>query len=523
MTHQRRPFLFLAVALCATLLLFRQALIYMVGRWGGADYTHCALMPVVIAYLVWERRKAFAAQPAAVSAWGLGPLAVGLGLYWLGELAGEYFTLYTGFFFTLVGLVWIHLGGARLRALAFPVALIPTMFPLPSFLNNKLTFQLQLVSSALGVRMLQGIGVPALREGNVIDLGFTQLQVVEACSGLRYVLPLLILGILLASFLRGPFWKRTVLALTTLPLAVVLNALRIAATGVLYPWLGARAAEGFFHDFSGWLVFMSALGILLAEMALLNRIGKRPAAEKAGSKGASSTSPTAGDAAWAWAPPVTALVLLASSLVISHSVDFRRPIPLGRSLVSFPQRLGPWQGTRSFLDAKTLEALDLSDYAAFTYRRRAGEPAVDFYVAYYASQAKGESIHSPETCLPGSGWAVDDTARVTLRFRNSPLRILPAQRMVLRKFGETLVGYFWFDLAGRVAVNAYQIKLYNFLNALTQRRTDGALVRVLTPVGPSETQAAAERRLQDFLTRALPVLDRYLGKKTTHPGEVPRP
>jgi len=149
------------------------------------------------------------------------------------------------------------------------------MFPLPSFLYNKISLRLQLISSQLGVGLLQVYGMSAYREGNVIDLGFTQLQVVGACSGLMYLISLIILSILIAYFYKERLWKRAVIIISSIPVSIIMNSFRIAMTGILYEVWGAKVAEGFFHGFSGWLIFLVAIGIMLGEMWILNRIGPK--------------------------------------------------------------------------------------------------------------------------------------------------------------------------------------------------------------------------------------------------------
>lgn len=509
-------------ALCVllTFLLFRETLHHMVARWNNPDYNYAYIMPGVVAYLLWQRRQSWLRELGKVSWWGIAPLFWGIGLYWLGELGGEYLTLYTAFFFVILGLLWIHWGWLKLKTILFPILLIPTMFPLPNFLQTKLTFRLQLASSALGVKLLHLFGMPALREGNVIDIGFTQLQVVEACSGLRFVFPLGILSVLLASFMKGAFWRKGVLVLCSIPLAVALNALRIAATGVLYEWLGPAVAEGFFHDFSGWVVFMVAFGMLLGILWLFTKIPPFRSGENH-AHGSSDVSPkprkgtdlssgaarSRGSRSSITALPL-AVLILASTTAVSSNVDFRRDVPLVRSLAVFSPTLGPWHGTRYYLDNKTLKALDLSDYTAMVYRT-SESPPVDFYVAYYSSQRKGESIHSPETCLPGAGWVLENAQPYILNLYPE-FQGRTINRMVMRTSDRFQLVYFWFDLRGRTVVNAYQIKLYNFWDALTQRRTDGALIRVITPVLPSESLNTADQRLQDFLRYALPELDKHL-------------
>ena len=240
--------------------------------WPREDYNYCYLIPLVVLYLIWEKREELAAEPAAPSWRGLFLLVPGILLFWVGELAGELYSLYLSSWLVAVGILWMHIGWRKMKAITFALFMALTMFPLPVFLNTKLTSGLKLVSSQLGVAMLQLYGMSAYREGNIIDLGFTQLQVVDACSGLRYLYPLLVMGILISYFYRAALWKRLVLVVSTIPLTIVVNSLRIALTGVIHKHWGAAVAEGFFHGFSGWLIFMITLGVLLAEVWVLRRI-----------------------------------------------------------------------------------------------------------------------------------------------------------------------------------------------------------------------------------------------------------
>jgi exosortase len=200
---------------CAILaLVYYSTFERMVGYdWQLEDYSHCMLVPLVVLYLLWERRREIAGAPAEASWAGFVPLGMGICFFWLGELAGEYFTLYMSFWLVVIGLLWLHLGWKKIKAMWFALIMMLAMFPFPNFITTRITFQLRLVSSKLGVMMLHTYGMSAYREGNVIDLGFTQLQVVDACSGLRYVMPLMVLSLLLAYWFRAHWWKRVVVFL----------------------------------------------------------------------------------------------------------------------------------------------------------------------------------------------------------------------------------------------------------------------------------------------------------------------
>ena len=242
----------------------------MIGWWENEDYTYCYLIAPIVLYLIWEKREELARVEARPSWRGAVPLGIGIFLFWLGELAGEFTIMYFASWFVLVGLLWMHLGWEKLKVIWFPIVFIIAMFPPPNFFHFNLTLQLKLISSQIGVAMMQAYGLSAYREGNVIDLGFTKLQVVDACSGLRYLYPLIIMAILLAYFYRGSLWKKALLVVSAIPLTIITNSLRIAMTGILYEIWGPQVAEDFFHGFSGWLIFIFGLAVLLLEMWVLN-------------------------------------------------------------------------------------------------------------------------------------------------------------------------------------------------------------------------------------------------------------
>ncbi len=490
-------------------LLYYDGLTHMVGKWGSEDYNYCYLVPVVILYMIWEKRDAIKRLPVQVSGFGFLLFLPALALFWLGELGGEYLTLYLSAWLVVMASVWIHAGWARFKVILFPLMMIPAMFPLPNFFHSRLSLKLKLLSSQIGVEMMQLAGMSAYREGNVIDLGFTQLQVVDACSGLRYLFPIIILGLLLAWFFRAPFWKRLLLVLSTLPLIILTNSIRIAATGFLYESFGSKVAEGFFHDFSGWLIFMVTLALLLLEMWLLSKLpGHLPKTSLDGSATREPDSVSFSPAARGQKIALLlAAVLLLLTWSISKGVEFREKIPVVQPLNQFPLAISSWRGERQAMEEVFIEALDLSDYLIIDYQNSAGQQ-INFYTAYYESQRKGESIHSPASCLTGSGWVFKGAGEKALEIPGYGR--ITVNRAFMLKSGLRQLSYYWFPQRGRNLTNAYQLKIYVFWDALTKQRTDGALVRLITPVGEFEEVGDADRRLQSFMSKALPLLDQYL-------------
>ncbi len=498
-------------------VLYRSALSRLVFLdWGRDDYSHCALVPFVFLYLLWEKRRRLEATGPSPSWAGFLPLAGGIGLFWLGELGGDFFSLYLSLWLVLVGLLWIHLGWRTVRTMGFALLIMPTMFPLPGFLDARLLLELKLASSRLGVAMLQAAGVSAHREGNVIDLGFTQLQVVDACSGMRYVLPLMVLSLLMAHWFRAVPWKKVALVATAVPLAILFNSLRIAATGILSSLWGPQAAEGFFHGFSGGLIFLFALPTLLLEMRLLKGFVRAETGIFAAKGQGVGTARE--DKARARVKPslmrslvqpvfVAAVVLLSAALALSHGVRFCKEVPLTIPFARFPSGLGEWTGVRRAMEARFIEALHPTDYLMLACRNDAGRE-VFFSALYYGSQRKGEAAHSPETCLPGSGWEVSMSGTASIDGGNG--KRMQVSRAVIARNGTVQLIYFWFPQRGRILTSLYQVKLFAFRDALVRHRTDGALVRIVTPVYGSEGPGTADKRLAGFVKVMNPVLEKHL-------------
>jgi exosortase D (VPLPA-CTERM-specific) len=506
-------------------IMYFPAYSWLVGHdWAREDYNYCYLVPFVVLYLIWEKKSEWIKEPSARSWSGLFVLLPGILLYWVGELAGEYFSLYISSWLVVAGLLWTHAGWKKLRVMVFPLFVSLFLFPLPNFINTKLTFSLKLISSELGIKGIQLCGMSAYREGNIIDLGFTRLQVVDACSGLRYLIPLFLMGILMSYFYRAAIWKKVIIVFSTIPLAIVTNSLRIALTAVLYQSIGPAAAEGFFHDFSGWVIFMVSFGVILAEIWILGKILPGPDesffkkttaegvdGEKYGKSGKGDPALETKDSRAFLTQPqfILAAAVLAITVVVHSVVDFREKHPSSRPFNQFPVVVGGWEGKRQVIDQQLLDALQCSDYTNINYSKIDGRP-VNIYVAYYESQRKGRSIHSPETCLPGSGWYFKQAGTVTIPLSGKTSSSLTVMRALMEKGDTRNLVYFWFNQRGRILTNAYEMKFYNLYDALIKKRTDGALVRIITPIASSEKIDDADKRLHLFLKDIIPTLDEFI-------------
>jgi EpsI family protein len=203
-----------------------------------------------------------------------------------------------------------------------------------------------------------------------------------------------------------------------------------------------------------------------------------------------------------------AILLLGATAAIAQTVNFREEVPIARSFSQFPLRIGDWSGQLQSMDQEFIDELDLSDYIIVNYHN-GSSPSVNFYTAYYESQRKGESIHSPASCLPGSGWEFNQAGRAEVPISGDGRR-MPVNRAVMSNAGHKQLSYYWFPMRGRVVTNIWEMKFFNFWDALTRQRTDGALVRLITPIGPNEKIEDADTRLQGLMREIVPVLDQFL-------------
>ncbi len=239
---------------------------------GNEAYTHAPLMPLIAGYFIWEWRKELAEMEVAFSRKGVVFFCAAVLLFVVGKIGADRFTLQVAVASLLVGLVWIHLGDAVTKRIIFPLSLLYLMIPIPSIIYRNLSFNLQILSSQLSVGFMQLFALPVHREGNVIDLYYTQLEVAEACSGITSLVSLITVAYIFAYVAQKRFWPRFTLCLSAIPIAVLTNAFRIGGTGMLAHYWSIKAAEGFFHSFAGWIVFIFAFTVLLVENWALSQL-----------------------------------------------------------------------------------------------------------------------------------------------------------------------------------------------------------------------------------------------------------
>jgi exosortase len=237
----------------------------LVRQWASdGDYSHGFFVVPLAAFFAWERRDALRRAIRRPTVLGLVVLASSLLCYIAGLFGSELFLTRVSLIGVTAGLVLFIAGLEHARILAFPILFLLLMVPLPEILFTQITFPLQIVASRLGEAAIGASGIPVLREGNILYLPGRALEVAEACSGIRSLMTLLMLAIVLGYFTERRAAVRIAIAIAAVPIAVVANAIRVAGTGLTSYWVSPAAAEGFFHSFSGWIVFIVAFAGLLA-------------------------------------------------------------------------------------------------------------------------------------------------------------------------------------------------------------------------------------------------------------------
>jgi exosortase len=243
--------------------------------WHDPNFSHGFFVPMFSAYVVWDQRSRFA-KLRPRGAWsGLLLLVVAMMILIVGSLGAELFLARFSLLVTLAALVIFLLGWSYMRVCLFPWAFLLLMIPIPTILFNQVTFPLQLLASKVAAVALPWLGVPVLREGNVIQLPAMALEVAEACSGIRSLLSLVTLSIIYGYMLERRVVVRVVLALASIPIAVAANSSRIIGTGLLVQYWDPEKAEGFFHMFSGWLIFVVSLSLLFLVHKVIGGIWKQ--------------------------------------------------------------------------------------------------------------------------------------------------------------------------------------------------------------------------------------------------------
>ncbi|HEY3149980.1 MAG TPA: VPLPA-CTERM-specific exosortase XrtD, partial [Dongiaceae bacterium] len=441
------PWIALGLGLALTGYLFHDSIQSTIDTWlTSPEYSYGPLVPVIAALMLWRDLGRADAVPRTGRSGGWVGVAIalaGLLFGFIEFLSQTRFPGQLGLFLTIVGILVAWLGERR-AAQVWP-ALVLLFFALPQAgaLQVMLTATLQLVSSIGAVAIIRLFDIPVLREGNVIDLGQIQLQVAEACSGLRYLFPLATFAFLCAYLFIGHPVKKAIIFLSSVPITVMMNIVRIAGTALLVEQYGVASAQGFFHDFEGWMVYCLCLALLFVEMKALCYAGP---GERSLLRRLDLDWPKAGRQASprlrGLALPIMVVAGLCVAVLLAEIAIGARdnPLPPRAEFALFPRQIDAWQGADMPVDDEALAALNATDHLSVNFVQ--GADVVNVWSAYYDSQYSGNAAHSPLICIPGGGWRIEDGGIVAIPASGGTS--IRASRLIITQGNDKQLVYFWF-------------------------------------------------------------------------------
>jgi exosortase D (VPLPA-CTERM-specific) len=516
-----RPFnpaglLWFALLLAGSVPIFWIGFVSLAKAWSTAEYSHGPLIPLISLYLfLREMRRLPPPQPVVTDrAPGLVVITLALVVALAGNLTRIPDIVTYAFIIWVGGVVLTIFGWERGKKHQLGVVHLIFMLPLPHFIYLKLTIVLQTISSEIGVWFVALMGVPVYLEGNVIDLGIYKLQVAEACSGLRYLFPILSFSYLFAILYRGPMWHKAVLLLAAVPLTVLMNSFRIGVIGVLVNSYGIEHAEGFLHYFEGWVIFGACIAILFLMAVAMQRLtpDPKPLSEAidldTSGFGTIAARITGIRASRALAAGALLTLLVSGAWALQQD---REPAPLDRDpFALYPRQMGDWSGNFSMLEPDIERVLGATDYLAASFRNPAETAPVELFMAFYDRQTEGDGIHSPEVCLPAGGWEIFSFESVPVDMSGTGYDTFNVNRAVIQQGLSQQLVYYWFEQRGKRMTNDFKAKMSVVYDSLMIDRTDGAIVRYITPILKDEPEGTADERLQRLMRESLPKLPRFV-------------
>jgi exosortase D (VPLPA-CTERM-specific) len=505
----------LVVLSLAALALYKPILVdWFWSLYDDPTYSYGLLVPFLAAYVVFQKIRRTGPAAVATIAYRPSYLAypvIGAGAFLLivGEVSTLLYLARLSFLLTLGGILLAAIGRRGVSTFRFPAAYLLFALPLPTLIYLPLSGSLQSVSSVLAGKSLDLLGVPAIREGNIITLPTTQLEVAEACSGIHSLFALLAVATLGGYLLRRRNAEGVLIALSAIPLAVVLNAARVTSLGVLSYQVGPGATAGFAHMTTGSVVFLIGCALIFG-LCLMS--GKSSGAHRitlveSPAKGRSRTT-------FAWLNVAAAFALLGLAVALRGNVGFDKPVLLRQPLSNLPLDLAGWRGRDVPIPKTQLVVLRASAVLLREYTRPA-DPPLTLYVAYFAAQREGTAMHSPLHCMPGAGWQVERQSVVLVSEPALPA-IQANQVVFVSNRNRMLVVYFYIE-QGAPEQSELQGALATLRHAVFERRSDGCLIRVSAPILESEQKTLNEELT--FIGRSVPLLlDRFLPGRASVTG-----
>jgi exosortase D (VPLPA-CTERM-specific) len=508
----------LALSAVTFVVLFAEPIANLMRTWWTSpDYGHGLLLVPVALILAYRQgvRPGARGQPAL----GIALIVAAVVLRYVAAVAAEAFFARSAVALAGAGLVTYAWGFRQLLVWWLPVSLIALALPLPEIVLSALALPLQMQASKIGAALLEWRQVPVVLTGNVLRIPGHDLFVTEACSGLRSLAALLSLGVLLGGLIAKHPLTRIAIVAISIPIAVLLNGVRVFLTGFLVLFVSPKAADGFSHMTEGWLMFVVAFGLLALVTMIAVKIERRVLGQRSEARGQSgqALAQTSDLRPQTFSRVRLALpaTVMALGIILIQSTTRQRAVQLSAPLNTMPFSLAGYSGSDRPVTEEERRVAGMTDYV-FRVFSRDTTALFSVYVGYYESQATGRTIHSPRNCLPGAGWQQVESGQKSLTVGG---RSVTVNRYLLANGPSQAVVYYWYQGRGRVAWSEYGVKWDLLRDAAKHGRTEEALVRVMVPLEQATSGTAAELQARlkladDIASRValelLPQVDRVL-------------
>lgn len=484
------------------------------------DYSYGFLIPAVSAYLFWDMRDRMNGLRLK-NYWPSLPFLVLMILVSIYGILGSSGNISRPAVPILFILFFIFCYGLdAFKQFYLPLCFLVFIVPLPAVLDRTIGLRLKAVSSQLGGLILRAFGQSVHVAGNVIDLGVAKLQIVDACSGLRFLFPLFALGIIYAYFFEKISWKRFVCVAASAPIAIFSNGLRIGITGILTKYFGPAMAEGFFHEFSGWMIFIVAFGFFFVLSRILRffppRINKNTKNTNIGKK-IKAALPEWEDHNKGL---MVSILLMITVGILSTTTNAMPPIKLKSGIDCFPLTINSWTGKQEYIDPKIKKRSGAEESFAAIYQNAAGE-SVSLYIGYRESAfLENENFfHSPTVCLPAAGWK--NKHQIKHQIKNMPFgQNFNVTQMIIEQMENRRLVYFWFQTKNQESYSKDINRFHLALHALKNDNTHDLFIRLMVPIGEDEELEDIQRTMDQFAREMMNALLSFLKQNQYSDHEV---
>jgi exosortase D (VPLPA-CTERM-specific) len=474
----------------------------LVNKWvSNVDNSYGIYVILVSLFFIWQKREELKRIEISNSNWGGVILILSMGLYIL-SYAGGIAVIARGMIsLSLIGLVLFTLGKTIFKILAFPLLFLFFMVPVPDSILGLISFPLQIFSTKLSAFILQTISIPVFREGNMLYFAQTQLEVAEACSGIRSIMSFFMLSFMLAHVSRSNWTLRSILIISAIPLAFCADILRVSGTGILAHFFGAKVATGFLHEFSGFLTFFFGFMVLWGIFLIIREKDSEQYELKAHN---SQLTKSAMSKKSFIVSLITFFVTICLSILIAHRGE---PVVVKTNLENIPMEIGGYKATEDFFSDAVYKELNADKHVYRHYRDDLGNE-VDLYIGYYGTAKGGRTPHNPYGCLPGAGWGITDSKRISLK-ADYYTEGVPVNYVLALKDDRYNVMLHWYQSSKtKVISGGIQHNIKRFMGKVFANRDDGAFVRISAISNQEHLQKSTDL-LVPFAEKVLNLLPGY--------------